>query len=152
MAREQAEAETKEQVLKKLGEATTKLRQKLGESLASIQKFDAPIEQATTSSLEALKAFSLGDQERNKSTYLNAVPFYKRAIELDPNFGMAYARVAVMYSNLGQPQVAAEYARKAFDLRDRVSEREKFYISARYYDSVTREIDKSVELMKQPFK
>ncbi|MGI8734130.1 MAG: protein kinase domain-containing protein [Pyrinomonadaceae bacterium] len=148
LAREQVEADNKEQVLKSLGEAATKLREKLGESLASIQKFDAPFEQATTPSLEAFKAFTLGDEQRNKNSFPAAIPFYKRAIELDPNFATAYARLTVIYGNLGQLQVAAEYARKAFDLRDRVSEREKFYISSNYYRSVTNEIEKYIETLE----
>jgi len=148
LAREQVEADNKEQVLRKLGEAATKLREKLGESMASIQKFDAPLEQATTSSLEAFKAFALGDEQRNKNSFPAAIPFYKRAIELDPNFATANARLAVIYGNLGQLQLAAEYARKAFDLRDRVSEREKFYISSNYYRSVTYEIEKNIETLE----
>jgi serine/threonine protein kinase/tetratricopeptide (TPR) repeat protein len=148
LVQEQVEAENKEQVLKKLGEAATKLREKLGESLASIQQFDAPLEQATTSSLEAFKAFALGDEQRNKNSLPAAIPFYKRGIELDPNFATAYARLAVIHGNLGQPELAAEYARKAFDLRDRVSEREKFYISSNYYRSVTSEIEKNIETLE----
>ena len=148
LASEQVEVDNKEQVLKKLGEAATKLREKLGESLASIQKFDAPLEQATTSSLEAFKAFALGDEQRNKNSFPASIPFYKRAIELDPNFATANARLAVIYGNLGQLQLAAEYARKAFDLRERVSEREKFYISSNYYRSVTYEIEKNIETLE----
>ncbi|PYS51538.1 MAG: hypothetical protein DMF68_03960 [Acidobacteria bacterium] len=148
IAREQTEAESKEQVLQKLGIAASKLREKLGESLSSIQKFDAPVEQATTSSLEALKAFALGNEQRNKNSYLEAIPFYKRAIELDPNFALAYARIGVMYGNIGQPQLSAEYSRKAFELRDRVSEREKFYISSHYYSNVTREMEKNIETLE----
>ncbi|HET6890769.1 MAG TPA: protein kinase [Pyrinomonadaceae bacterium] len=148
LAREQVEADNKEQVLEKLGEAATKLREKLGESLASIQKFDAPLEQATTSSLEAFKAFALGDEQRNKNSFPAAIPFYERAIDLDPNFATAYTRLAVIYGNLGQLQLANEYARKAFDLRDRVSEREKFYISSNYYRSVTNEIEKNIETLE----
>jgi serine/threonine protein kinase/Flp pilus assembly protein TadD len=148
LAREQVEADNKEQVLKKLGEAATKLREKLGESLASIQKFDAALEQATTSSLEAFKAFALGDDQRNKNSFPAAIPFYKRAIELDANFATAYARLSVIYSNLGQLELASEYARKAFELRDRVSEREKFYISSNYYRSVTNEIEKEIETLE----
>jgi serine/threonine protein kinase/tetratricopeptide (TPR) repeat protein len=148
IAREQAEAENKEQVLKKLGEAATKLREKLGESLSSIQKFDAPIEQATTSSLEALKAFSLGDEQRAKGNYAAAIPFYKRAIELDPNFALAYSRTAVMYFNVSQLELAAQLSEKAFALRDRVSEREKLYIESRYYGDVVGDRDKYTELLE----
>ena len=147
IAREQAEADSKEHVLKSLGEIATKLRAELGESLASIQKFDAPIEQATTSSLEAFKALSLGDEQRAKGKYAEAIPFYKRATELDPNFAVAYSRMAVMYSNLQQPESAAEFSEKAFALRDRVSERERFYIESRYYGTAGDQ-DKSIEIME----
>jgi tetratricopeptide (TPR) repeat protein len=118
IAREQVEAEAKEEVLKRLGDAATKLREKLGESLVSIQKFDAPIEQATTSSLEALKVYSMGFEQHQKGNYLEAIPLYKRATELDPNFAMAYARLAVGYSNTGQDSLIVESARRAFQLRD----------------------------------
>ena len=127
---EQAEAENKEQVLHALGEAAMKLREKLGESLQSIQKFDAPIEQATTSSLEAFKAFSLGVEQQLKGKYLEAIPLFKRATEIDPNFALAYARMASMYYNSRQYDLAAAASQKAFELRDRVSERERLYISA----------------------
>ncbi len=148
IAREQAEAENKEQVVKKLGEIATKLREKLGESLASIQKFDAPVEQATTSSLEALKAFSLGDEQRARGSWAEAIPFYRRAIDLDPNFALAYARTAVMYFNLQQDESAAELSAKAFALRDRVSEHEKLYIESRYYDDVDGDLDKYIEILE----
>ncbi len=148
IAREQAEAESKEQVLHALGTVAVQMREKLGESLSSIQRFDAPVEQATTSSLEALKAFSMGNELRNSGKELQATPFYKRAIELDPNFALGYVRLAVIYSNIGQPELAAEYMQKAFDLRDRVSEREKLYISSWYYAAVTGEIDKEIEALE----
>src|SRR6266699_5812295 len=106
IARELIEADNKEQVLKALGTAASQLRSKLGESLTSIKKFDAPIEQATTSSLEALKAFTQGNEQRNQGKQAEAISFYKRAIELDPNFALAYARLAVTYSNLFQPELA----------------------------------------------
>jgi serine/threonine protein kinase/tetratricopeptide (TPR) repeat protein len=148
IAREQAEAESKEQVLKKLGDAATKLREKLGESLSSVQKFDAPVEQATTASLEALRAFSLGDEQRAKGNNSEAIPFYKRATELDPNFALAYARTAVMYFNLRQPESAAEFTEKAFALRERVSEHERLYIEARYYTDVLGDFDKTLEILE----
>jgi eukaryotic-like serine/threonine-protein kinase len=148
IAREQVEAENKEQVLRSLGSAATKLRERLGESLRMVEKFDAPIEQATTSSLEALKAFSLGNEQQNRARYLEAIPFYKRAIELDPAFALAYTRLAVAYDNSRQQELAAEYATKAFDLRDRVSERERHFISWRYYSSTTRELDKTIEVLE----
>ena len=148
IAGEQAEAENKEQVLHALGEAAMKLREKLGESLQSIQKFDAPIEQATTSSLEAFKAFSLGVEQQLKGKYLEAIPFLKRATEIDPNFALAYGRMASMYYNGRQYDLAAEASQKAFDLRDRVSERERLYISAGYYDNVTGELEKYLETLE----
>src|SRR6266567_2687338 len=147
IAREQKEAQGKEQVLRSLGEASTKLREKLGESLASIQKFDAPLEQVTTSSLEALKAFSLA---KEKATFENnqneAIPLYKRAVELDPNFAVAYAELSVSYRLSGQPELATEPARKAFELRERAGERERLLISLSYYTDVTKELDKQLEV------
>jgi len=148
IASEQAEAENKEQVLHALGEASMKLREKLGESLQSIQKFDAPIEQATTSSLEALKAFSLGVEQQLKGKYLEAIPLFKRATEIDPNFAVAHARMASMYYNNRQFDLAAAASQKAFELRDRVSERERLYISAGYYDNVTGELEKYLETLE----
>jgi tetratricopeptide (TPR) repeat protein len=113
-----------------------------------------PIDRATTSSLEALQAFSLGDAQREKANEPLAIPLYKRAIELDPNFALAYARLAVAHTNLGETQAAREYAAKAFELKDRVSEREKLYITSRYYDSVAGEPEKAIEtyeLWKQTY-
>jgi tetratricopeptide (TPR) repeat protein len=148
IAREQAEADNKEQVLKALGKAASQLREKLGESLSSIKKFDAPIEQATTSSLEALKAFSQGNEQRIVGNQPEAIPFYKRAIELDPNFAMAYARLAVIYNNQFQTELAAQFSQKAYDLRDRVSEREKFYISEKYASYVNGDRDEAINVLK----
>lgn len=149
IAREQVEAESKELVIKRLGEATTRLREKLGESLASIQKFDAPIEQATTPSLDAFQAYSIGLDNHLKGGYSDAIPFFKRAIELDQNFAIAYARLATDYANTGQRDLAAATAQKAFELRDRVSEREKFYITAvSYYGLVTKEREKYIETLE----
>jgi tetratricopeptide (TPR) repeat protein len=144
LAREQAEATGKEQVLGALGKSASRMREKLGESLGSIQKLDTPIEQATTPSLEALKAFSLGQGARTKSE-LDAIPFFKRAIELDPNFAMAYARLGTVYNNLGENEISETYRKKAFELRDRVSELEKLYIMAHYYNAVTGEVQKAIE-------
>jgi tetratricopeptide (TPR) repeat protein len=147
IAREQVEAESKEQVLKSLTQAASKLRQKLGESLSSIQKFDAPLE-LTTSSLEALKAYSLGYEQASRGRFLEAIPFQKRAVELDPNFAYAYGALAVEHSNTNQPKLAAEYAEKAFALRDRVSELEKVRIAVIYYNFVTGELDKQMEALE----
>jgi serine/threonine protein kinase/Flp pilus assembly protein TadD len=144
LAKEQAEAASKEGVLKALSTAATSLRGKLGESLASVQKFDVPVE-ATTPSLEALKAYSMGVTTGRTKGNAEAIPFMKRALELDPNFAIAYAGLAVNYSNLGQASLAADYAKKAYDLRDRVSEREKYRISALYFQDVTSEVEKATE-------
>jgi tetratricopeptide (TPR) repeat protein len=148
IAREQVEANSKEQVLSALGNAASALRGKLGESLSSIKKFEVPVEQATTSSLEALKAFATGNDERAKGNVLQSATFYKRAIELDPNFAMAYARLAVHYGNQEQLELAQQYVQKAYELRDRVSERERFYISEKYFNYSTGELDKRVEVLQ----
>lgn len=148
IAREQVEAQNKEQVLHALGDAAMKLREQLGESLQSIQKFDAPIEQATTPSLEALKAFSLGVEQQLKGKFLEAIPLLKRATEIDPNFALAHARMASMYYNSGLFDLAAEASQKAYDLRERVSERERLFISSGYYDNVTGELDKYIETLE----
>jgi serine/threonine protein kinase/tetratricopeptide (TPR) repeat protein len=146
IAREQTEAESKEQVLRKLGKAATRLREKMGESLASIQKFDAPIEQATTPSLEALKAYSMSRELALGNKDREAMPFLKRAVELDPNFAQAYDKLAGSYSNTGQHELALENFQKAFDLRERSSEYEKLRIAADYYAFATFEADKSIEV------
>jgi eukaryotic-like serine/threonine-protein kinase len=133
LANEQVTAGSKEQVLSALGDAATKLREKLGESLASVQKYDAAAESVTTPSLEALQAYTLGVQAQTlKNDYAAAIPFFQRAISLDPNFAMAYARLGTNYLNLLEPARAAENQRKAYELRDRVSEREKLYIVSHY--------------------
>ncbi len=148
IAREQIEAESKEKVLSSLGTAASNLRQKLGESLSSIQKYDVSIEQATTSSLEALKAFAMGNEERSRGRARESLAFYKRAAELDPNFAMAYARIGVFYINQEQLETAKEYIQKSYDLRDRVSERERFYIEEKYNNYIIGDIDKAVETLK----
>jgi eukaryotic-like serine/threonine-protein kinase len=145
IAREQTEAESKEQVLRKLGKAATRLREKMGESLSSIQKFDAPIEQATTSSLDALKAYSMGRELALGNKDREAMPFLKRAVELDPDFALAYDKLAGSYSNTGQQELAIEAFQKAFDLRERSSEYEKLRIAADYYAFATFEADKFIE-------
>ena len=147
-AREQVEAESKEKVLSALGAAASNLRQKLGESLSSIQKYDVSIEQATTSSLEALKAFTMGNEERAKGRARESTTFYSRAVELDPNFAMAYARIGVNYANQQEVETAKPYVQKAYDLRDRVSERERLYITEKYYNYITGETDKAIETLQ----
>ena len=141
LAREQSQAAGKERVLDALGKAAAKLRGELGESLPSVQKFDVPLEQATTSSLEALKAFSLGRKQNNTE----AVHYYERAIELDPKFAAAYLRLGIAYSNLGQTERGNEYITKAFELREHASEREKLHIASMHYWFGTGELEKAIQ-------
>jgi eukaryotic-like serine/threonine-protein kinase len=143
LAEQQTEAKSKEDVLTALCRASSSLRTKLGESLASVQKFDVPVE-ATTSSLEALKNYSMAITTAREQGDAPSIPFLKRAIELDPNFPMAYAQLAIAYTNLLQRSLAVEYATKAYQLRDRVSEREKLRITANYF-LATGEIDKEAQ-------
>ena len=145
LAKEQEQAGSKQDVLKALGRAADQLRAHLGETLASVQRFDVPVE-ATTPSLEALKAFSLGISTFRAKGNAEAIPFYKRAIELDPNFAVAYASLGVVYGNLGQASLASESLKKAYDLRDRVSEREKYRITSMYYQRVTGELEQATQV------
>ncbi|HEX6188577.1 MAG TPA: protein kinase [Pyrinomonadaceae bacterium] len=149
IALEQAEADNKEQVLAELGTAATNLRKQLGESLASIQKYDKPIHQATTSSLEALKYYSTGIDQQLKGRYLDAIPSFKKATEIDQNFARAYAAMSSMYYNTRQYELAAEASRKAYELRDRVGENERLYITQAYYDNVTGELEKYLQTLEQ---
>jgi len=144
LAEEQVTADGKEKVLKALGEASTRLRWKLGESLSTVENFDTPIEQATTPSLEALQAYSLGRKTMvGKSDFAGAVPFFQRAIQFDPNFAMAYASLGVSYYNLGETSLADKNTRKAYELSERVSEREKFYTESHYHFFVTGDMEKA---------
>jgi DNA-binding winged helix-turn-helix (wHTH) protein/tetratricopeptide (TPR) repeat protein len=145
LVREQVEAESKEQVLHVLGTAAADLRGRLGETLSSIQKFDAPIEEATTPSLPAMKAFTLAGDRRAKGQEAEAIPFFERAIALDPNFAMAHARLGTLYANIDEVVRGSEYLRKAYQLRSRVSEPERLYITARYFDVVEGDLEKSVQ-------
>jgi serine/threonine protein kinase/Flp pilus assembly protein TadD len=145
LAEAQEQASGKEGVLKALDAAAVSLRSKLGESLSTVQEYATPLEDATTPSLEALKAYSLGQKTRYAKGETAALPFYKRAVELDPNFAYAYRSLAVGYYNLNEPGQAAEYARKAYDLREKVSERERFSIEAFYYLSVTGQLEKAAQ-------
>ena len=142
---EQVEADNQEHVLTSLGESATKMRKRLGESLASVQKYDAPIEQATTPSLEALKAYSQGMKTLRATGVVTSLPFFQRAVELDPKFAMAYVRLATAYAYLNQPILTPENARKAYELRTKVSERERLYIEEEYYRFVTWDQEKLVQ-------
>jgi serine/threonine protein kinase/lipoprotein NlpI len=144
LAQEQATAGAKEKVLQTLGEAVAKLRGELGESLTTVQKFDIPLEQATTSSLEALKNYSMGVTIRRQKGATQSIPFLRRAVELDPNFPMAYADLGLSHSILAEQSLALEYVTKAYQMRDRVTEREKLRITAFYFDN-TGELDKAME-------
>ena len=149
LAEQQVTAQTKEKVLDALSDATSKLRQQLGESLSTVQKYDVPLAEATTSSLEALKAFTTARQLRNEKGESATLPYEQRAIELDPNFAMGYAEVGRSYSNMGETSRASEYFTKAFALREHASEREKLSISASYYQYVTGELDKAAQIYQE---
>ncbi len=148
IAREQAQSARKEEVLKTLSDLSSALRRRLGESLSSIQKFDAPL-QVTTSSLEALKAFAMGAEAYRTGKYTEAIPRLKTAIELDPNFALAYQTLSAAHRNTRQVQLARQYAEKAFALRDRVTELERLRIASSYYRNVTVELDRAREIVEQ---
>ena len=153
LAREEVQAARKEEVLNSLHQAGSDLRRKLGESLGSVQKYDKPLSEATTSSLDALKVLSLGDAKHQVGDELAALPLYQRAVELDPNFAMAYARVGAVYNNLGQTELSEQNRQKAFELRDRASEHEKLYIMSHYFAD-SGQLDKGItalELYKQTY-
>jgi tetratricopeptide (TPR) repeat protein len=149
MAREQVEAASKEQVLTALGTTATRLREKLGESLTSIRRFDVPLPKATTPSLEALNAYALALEEGRLTVRVQAIPHLQRAIELDPEFAMAQALLAGIYANTGQTELAPAFAKRAYELRDRVSERERFFISWRYYRDVLQVWNQGLELARR---
>jgi serine/threonine protein kinase/tetratricopeptide (TPR) repeat protein len=149
LAEQQVTAAGKEKVLDALGEAASKLRTELGESLATVQKLDVPLSEATTSSLEALKAYSLGRKAQNEKGSAAALPYHQRAIELDPNFAMGYLAVGNDYSALGETGRASDYYTKAFQLREHASEREKLAITADYYQNVTGELDKAAQTYQE---
>jgi serine/threonine protein kinase/tetratricopeptide (TPR) repeat protein len=153
LARTETQADSKEEVLNAVHKAGSQLRSKLGESLVSVQKYDKPLSEATTSSLAALKALTMGDMKHAAGDEFGAVPDYQRAVELDPNFAMAYARLGAVYSNLGQTQLSEQNRKKAFELRDRASERERLYIASHYYAD-SGQMDKGIaayELYKQTY-
>jgi tetratricopeptide (TPR) repeat protein len=148
LAEAQEQAAGKEAVLKALDDAAVSLRGKLGESLSSVQKYATPVEEATTPSLEALKAYSLGVKTEYAKGETAALPFYKRAVDLDPNFARVYATMSGLYSSLNEAQRAAENARKAYDLREKVSERERFGIEGDYYQFGTGELEKAAQIFE----
>jgi eukaryotic-like serine/threonine-protein kinase len=143
---EQVQAAGKEKVLDALGHAASGMREKLGESLSTVEKLDTPIEQATTPSIEALEAYSLARRALNGGDFAASVPLFQRAIALDPNFAMAYASLGTAYHNLGEANLAAENVKKAYELRGRVSERENFYIESHYEHFVTGDLEKAAQV------
>src|SRR5271165_6465736 len=143
LAEEQLQAARKEDVLNTLSQVASKFRTRLGESLTTVEKHDTPLEEATTSSLQALKAYSLGRKMQGTADYIAAVPLFERSIQLDPTFAMAYAILGTMYHNLGEKDLASENTRKAYELRTRVSEWEKFYIESHYHHFVTGDLEKA---------
>ncbi|MFY9531925.1 MAG: protein kinase [Candidatus Acidiferrales bacterium] len=145
----EGEADSREKVLRALGEAATVLRGKLGESLASVQKFDKPLVEATTSSLKALQAYTQGLRTQQAKGDAEALPFYKRAVELDGNFAQAYRALGTVYGNLNQASLSIEKMKKAYELRGRVSERERFHIEGLYYTDVTGELEKANAIFTQ---
>ncbi len=148
LAHEQVEAEGKEQVLKALSQAATQLREKLGESLSSIQRFDRPLQEGTTAKPEAFKAFSQGAEIASTGRIAESISFYQRAVELDPEFAIAYTQLAIMYGLTDQPALAAENAKKAYALQDRASEIEKFRIVQTYHRLVTGDLNKTIESLR----
>ncbi|MEP7117725.1 MAG: protein kinase, partial [Acidobacteriota bacterium] len=148
MAREQVEVNSKEEVLTSLGAAVTRLRRTLGESITSIQRYDVPLPRATTPSLDALQAYALALDEGRVNPRLAAIPHLERAIQLDPHFALAMAQLSGMYANTGQLALAPEWSRRAFELRDRVSERERYFISWRFYHDAIQAWDKGLELAR----
>ena len=145
LASAEAQASDQNDVLDALGHVSVEMRNKLGESLSSIQKFDTPLEQATTPSLKALKAFSSGMQTMRTKGPEAATPFFKHAVELDPNFAVAYAYLGVMASTSLEPSLSVDYRTKAYELRDRASEAEKYWITATYHKGVSGNIPKAIE-------
>jgi tetratricopeptide (TPR) repeat protein len=148
LASEQIEAGTKEHVLHALGEAATRLRKRLGESLNSIKKFDVPIEQVTTSSLEALRAYSIGMKNKSANREAEAIRSFSRAVEIDPNFAAAYARLSILYNNAWEVNSSRESVERAFNLRDRVSERERLFFVTGYDWILTGDLQKAAQTLE----
>ena len=145
----QAEAEGKDQVLRALSQAATQLREKLGESLSLIQRFDKPLEETTTSKLEAFQAYASGAERAVSGRLMEAIPNYERAVEIDPDFAMAYSMLSIMHFATGRPRMAAEYAEKAYALRDRVGEHERLRITNFYHGLATGDLNKRIEVLMQ---
>jgi len=143
LASAEAQASDKSHVLEALGKTASLIRNKLGESLSTVQKFDTSLEEATTPSLEALKGFSSGVKVLATGEDETAIPFFKHAVELDPNFALAYSWLGITFTNIGEPGVAADYTRRAYELRDRASEPEKYFIASRYHKAVTGNMEKA---------
>jgi eukaryotic-like serine/threonine-protein kinase len=148
LASTETQANDKNHILDALGRAVSDVRNKLGESLSSIRKFDTPLEQATTSSLDALQSFSLGWKNISNGDSVAAEPLFHRATSLDSNFAMAYAMRAISYGNLGENILASENMRKAFEMRERVSEREKLFIESEYDFVVTGDLEKAKQIFE----
>jgi len=148
LASAEAQASDKNHVLDALGKTASEIRNNLGESLSTVQKFDTPLEQATTPSLEALKAFSSGVKVLSTSGDADAIPFFRRAIELDPSFAVAYVHLGIAFTSIGEPSIAAGYTRKAYELRDRTTEAEKYFISTTFHKEVTGNIEKAEQSCK----
>jgi serine/threonine protein kinase/tetratricopeptide (TPR) repeat protein len=145
IASEQLQAESKEAVLKVLGHVASSMRQKLGESLSSVEKYDTPVKEASTSSLEALKSFSQATATADRGEQFQSIQQFQHAIDLDPNFAAAYVGLGAVYGNLSENELAESFVQKAYDLRSRVTERERFEIVATYHWIVTGDLDKEIE-------
>jgi len=148
ISRQQREVDKKEKLLRTLDRMSAEIRGALGESMSSIQRFDVPIEQVTTPSLEALQAFTLGQRQRARGREIESIPLYLRAIELDPDFASAYAGLSTIYSNLGDASRAREYAKKAYDRRGKVSERERLFLTYQYHYNVTGDQSRAREVLE----
>jgi DNA-binding winged helix-turn-helix (wHTH) protein/tetratricopeptide (TPR) repeat protein len=154
LAEEQVQAARKEDVLNALDQMAGKFRTEVGESLATVEKYDTPLSEATTSSLDALKAYSLGSNKLSAGANTESLPFFSRAVELDPNFAAAYGAMSWAYNNQREPELSAKSIRKAYELREKVSERERLWIEGNYYWHGTGELEKavsSVELFQQTY-
>ena len=148
LAEAQEQAASKEAVLKALDAAATRVRSTLGEALGSVQKYATPLEEATTPSLEALKAYSLGVKAAGRGEGTALLLFFKRAVDLDSNFAMAYSWIGSIYHDSNQGGMGVEYAHKAYDLREKVSERERFFIEGMYYVNATGELEKAAQTLE----